>query len=191
MCSVYGCACVLVCVWRLICATCAREVLSSPPWRVEERGRRTARRKKRRETVGGISGQGRAIKREGERGNMRDRGNMGGTYRFKGRGWNSLGEDVKKLSLLGLAPLTEILAGVHWTCLLCGWSIYHSVSNTFSPLCCFVSHPSLGSIESSAAPSPDTLIIRLWITSFAKCNKWTRICFSLETGGETCQQIRD
>lgn len=74
---------------------------------------RTARRKRRGETDGEISGEGRAIKREGERGNIRDRGNMGGTYRFEGKGWNSPGEDVRKLSLLGLAPPTDILACVH------------------------------------------------------------------------------
>ncbi len=36
------------------------------------------RRKGRRETDGGISGEGRPIKRDGERGNMKDRGILGG-----------------------------------------------------------------------------------------------------------------
>lgn len=45
--------------------------------RVEERGRRAMRRKGRGETDGGISGEGRPIKREGERGSMRDRGIFG------------------------------------------------------------------------------------------------------------------
>lgn len=107
---------------------------------------------------------------------------MGGTSRVDGKDWNSPGEDLRKLSLLAFTPPMETLACVHRTCLFCAWSIYHSVSNTFSPLCCFVCHPSLGSIESSAEPSPHTLIIRLWIVSFAKCNKWTRVYFSFREG---------
>lgn len=106
-------------------------------------------------------GVGWAIKREGKRGNFR---NTGGIYRVKKGGWKSPGVDVRKLSLLGLAPSTKILACIHWTCLLCACPIYHSVPSTFSPLCCFVSHPSLGSTESSTEPSPDTLIIWIWIS---------------------------
>lgn len=52
----------------------------------EERGIRAARRKGRAETDGKISGEGGAIKREGKRGNIRDRGNMAGTYIVEGRG---------------------------------------------------------------------------------------------------------
>ena len=53
-------------------------------WRKEGRG--AARRKGRGETDGGISGEERAIKREGKRGNMRDGGNLGGTYTVEWRG---------------------------------------------------------------------------------------------------------
>lgn len=52
----------------------------------------------------------------------------------EGTGTETLrGEDVRKRSLLDFTPRkTEILACVHWTCPLRAWSIYHSVSNTFS-----------------------------------------------------------
>lgn len=158
---------------------------------LREEWRRAARRTGRGETDGGISGEGRPIKREGRRGNMRDRMNMGGTYRVEERGWNFPGEDVKKLSLLGFAPQTEILAYVHWTCLLRACSIYHSVSNTFSPYSVASSLIHLSEVLKGALGQvrTHTLIIRLWIALFAKCNKWTRICFSVETVGETGQQI--
>lgn len=153
-------------------------------------GRRAARRKG--ETDGGVSGEWSALKREGKRGNMRDGG--GGEF-----GWNvkSVGEELE-LSREGCEKALPV--GSHPSgrnvgsrppnmpplCLLhlsfCrSHSLPHSIASSLI-------HPS-EVLKAEPGPSSDTLIIRPRIASFAKCNKWTRICFSVETAGGACQQI--
>lgn len=173
-----------------ICATRAREVLSSPRRRAKERGEKSG------EKEGGdrwrsIRG-GERSKKRGEEGEYEGWG--GGEF-----GWNvkSVGEELE-LSREGCEKALPV--GSHPSgrnvgsrppnmpplCLLhlsfCrSHSLPHSIASSLI-------HPS-EVLKAEPGPSSDTLIIRPRIASFAKCNKWTRICFSVETAGGACQQI--
>lgn len=68
---------------------------------------------------------------------------------------------MRQLFLLGFALFTEILACVHWTCLLWACSSYCSVSNTFLSFSRSIFHPSLRIIESSSESNQSTLITLL------------------------------
>lgn len=166
---VFGCGCVLVWVsgpCRLICATRAGEVLSSPLWK-EWKERREEQRQTERKIWGGEGYKKRRNERVGRAVCMREAKSL----------WGGMWES----SLCWVEPFLQkfwLVSTEHvnlWAC-----SSYHSVSNTFSSFSRSIFHPSLRIIESSSESNPSTLITllaernkqiffyfdRFWYTSF-------------------------
>lgn len=131
MVCVQACMNVGMCVGRLwrfpSCNTCpGRSVITSAKG---EGGKERSGAARRWETVGGASGEGKAIKSWRRTKERRDKGR-------REKGAETLRGRMRESAPCWVSPLgkAEILAHVHWTCPLCAWPIYHSVSNTFPHL---------------------------------------------------------